>query len=197
MCQQCWKFLKRFGQVSLHAQHRKTHTKGSHQQRRYACTTDAHHNACRALSLATTRLALLSVSQGNAATHGWPRPPHVERHAPVVSTESQCDNYYATVLASVFSASRLHGIVCRCVVGGTDTQRHTTTYWCSGAVMHHVARVQSLTIQTWMLCECGVLQWGGGWRECRNAHMDTMDIGKLWRHPLCPSVSIGTAHASS
>ena len=173
MCQQCWKFLKRFEQVSLHAQRRKIQIKGSHQQRRYACTTDAHHNVCMTLSFATTRLTLLSVSQGNAATHGWPRPLQVQMHAHVVSTESQYDDYYAIVLTSVLWASRLHGIVYHCVWvelthNGTQQPTAAVVQWCDD-----VARVQSLTIQNWMFRPSREFS---GSREWRNAPMDTADV---------------------
>ena len=80
------------------------------------------------------------------------------------------------------------------LVGGTDTQRHTTTYLCSGAVMHHVARVQSLIIQTWMLCpskpsveSCS----GAGVHENAGTHLWTRQTHllchrELWTHPMCP-----------
>ena len=74
------------------------------------------------------------------------------------------------------------------LVGGTDTQRHTTTYWCSGAVMHHVARVQSLIIQTWMLCpskpsveSCS----GAGVHENAGTHLWTQQT-----HLLCHQMTL-------
>jgi len=84
------------------------------------------------------------------------------------------------------------------LVGATDAQRHRATYWCSGAMVHHVARVQSLTIQTWMLCpskpsveSCS----GAGVHENAGTHLWTRQTHllchrELWTHPLCPLVEI-------